>query len=268
MNTRFFIAICGALAIGVIACSTQTPPSTPALIPDRQGTTRIFADNRVSGPVDLRQIHVSIDGQDAGGLSGNELAKRRDSMLVATRKLSEGLHTLTIQAQAKERLSSRMFVLSASQVFHVGREPVALSIRIGNVRGRSEEPRLDIDFAAQGGTLQGAERPTQLSDSCHALLPEATDVCETEAMLREAIAEHDAPRVVCIDDQLTRMRQLMKFHRPELHPSRSPFASRHEQAVGRDISFRIAQLVDRARRCPSAAASSTFSETECIFSTN
>ncbi len=240
--------LCGALASGAIACG-RPPPDAP--LASTQGTTQIYAENLVSALVELQQVSADIDGEDVGGLQGGGLGRgSREPLHLATAHLTEGEHTLTIHARAAHKKTADVLFLNATQSFSVGREPVSLLARLSGPSG-GDPMRLHVDFTVDGGTLDGSMGPGGLPASCHALAPDQTEICVTETMLREAIGDHDAPRVVCIDDALTQMRKLVQFN--QLDPEhKEPAASPHETAVKKDMSFRIAALGERARRCPSA----------------
>jgi len=236
--------LCGALASGAIACGR--PPDAP--LASTQGTTQIYAENLVSALVELQQVSADIDGEDVGGLQGEGLGRGgREPLHLATAHLTEGEHTLTIHARAAHKKTAEVLVLNATQSFSVGREPVSLLARLSGPSG-ANSTRIQVDFTVDGGTLDGSGG---LPASCHALAPDQTEICVAETMLREAIGDHDAPRVVCIDDALTQMRKLVQFN--QLDPEhKAPVASAHETEVKKDISFRIAALGEHARRCSSA----------------
>lgn len=209
-----------------------------------QGSTRILAQNNVAGSIDLQHVSVGIDGAEVGGLGGDRLDSVRP-IQVGAAHLAEGPHTLTLHARAKDRADAEVIVLNTSQRFHVGREPASVVARVTAPDGK----RLHVEFSAEGATLDGEDPAT---DSCHGLPPEQADICAIEAMLRNAIADRDAPRVVCIDACLARMHELARFATagPDI------IATGQERAVSKSVSFEIAEFAERARRCPSGEAMS------------
>lgn len=240
--------LCGALASGAIGCG-RPPPDAP--LTSIQGTTQIYAENLVSALVELQQVSADIDGGEVGGLQGEGLGRGSSEPLhLATAHLTEGEHTLTIHARVANKNTAEVLVLNATQTFSVGREPVSLLARLSGPTGGGQT-QIRVDFTVDGGTLDASMGPGGLPASCHALAPDQTEICVTETMLREAIGDHDAPRVVCIDDALTEMRKLVQFNELDSEHEQ-PVALFHETEVKKDMSFRIAALGERARRCPSA----------------
>lgn len=202
----------------------------------------------MSGAVELQQVSVAVDGKQAGGLAGEALSRNRgESLPLASVQLVQGDHELTVHARAVHRDTADVLVVNTTQGFTVGREPVSLVARFSVPPNAGRSSRLAVDVSAEGGTLRGGGGP-YAKGSCDALTPAQTAMCQTEALLREAIAEHDAPRVVCIDDTLARMRQIVGFERPD-HGGGTEPATRHEAAVAKDLSFELARLAEQARRC-------------------
>jgi len=208
----------------------------------------VFAENHVRAPLTLQHVAVTIDGEQAGGVAGNRLGQRPSPRVaVASITLPEGEHSITLYATAVRDDQPDRIVLHETQRFSVGRGSVSLVARLSARPGGAVSPQLDVAFTIEGGALQA--NGVDATSSCHALDPDQTQICLTKAMLRDAIQDHDAPRVVCLDEILTRMRELSRFrvgHRD------GPSASPHETEVGLNISHRITQLGDQAGRCPTA----------------
>ncbi|MFW5739780.1 MAG: hypothetical protein ACOC1F_05380 [Myxococcota bacterium] len=248
------VLLCGVLGGAGLSCAKPTP-AAPAAV---QGTTQVYADNRVAGLVELQQVSVAIDGEPVGGLEADVLGEgRAEPLRVASAQLAEGEHTMTIFARAAHKATADVLVLNQSQVFTVGREPVSVIARFSVPPTGGDRAQLKVDLQIDGGTLPGAAG-TRVTSSCEALPPHRTAICITETMLREAIAERDALRVVCIDDALTRMREIERLGRPEGQAD----VNRHDTDMHHAVSDRIVRLGEKAKRCASGTMTTSLAEDE------
>lgn len=238
---QIVVAIACALALWATACGPSSPPKVP---PVDQGTTSIHLDNQLNGPVEVRKVRVSIDGKDAGGLAGRDLGRgTQEPLHVVTARLTEGAHTLTLHVQTVQKRTSDTLVLSETVAFSVGREPLSLVAKLSTPPDTS---RVRMVFAMTGGTLAGPAG-FHAPGSCHALPPGQTEICLTEEALRVAVEQRDAPRVVCLDETLREMRQVLRVSQVE-------DGGTSETILMREVPRRLEQLSRKARRCPSAKA--------------
>jgi hypothetical protein len=200
-------------------------------------------ENQLGDPVELRHVRVAIDGKDAGGLAGEDLGRgSREPVHIVTAQLTEGDHTLTLHVQAVCRRTEDTLVLSETLAFSIGREPLSLLARLSTPADGS---RVQLDIAATGGTLAGSNG-VHGSGSCHALPPGQTQICLTEAALRTAMEHRDAPRVVCLDETLRQMHQLVLLSGDE------DDGGTQETVLRREVPRRLEELGRKALRCPSA----------------
>lgn len=238
-SLRIAVGIVCALAFWATACGPSQPPNLPPL---DQGTTSIHLDNQLNAPIEIRKVRVSIDGKDAGGLTGRDVGRGiQEPLHIVTARLTEGDHTLTLHVQATQKRTADTLVLSETLAFSVGREPLSLIAKLSTPPNTAD---VRIDLAATGGTLAG---PTgfRASGSCHALPPGPTEICLTEEALRVAVEHRDAPLVVCLDDALREMRQVVLV-------SQAEDGGTSETMLMREVPRRLEELSRKARRCPSA----------------
>ena len=257
MNRLFHFVVVASFGLAAtLGCARS---SAPALQPT-PGTASFVAVNRVAAPLELQHIEVSVDGQSLGTMAGNDIGGSvAERLPLARASLAEGSHTITVQANAADPKKTVVLSLRTTRSFTVGREPVVVVASISAPGGAVANRKLRVELNVEGGLMSaavgelgGGKGPV---GSCDALAPSATALCETQQMLREALADHDALRVVCLDDALREMRTLARF----LEESRTAatggggaaIAVHHEARVAQNAEFRIQTLSGRARHCPS-----------------
>jgi hypothetical protein len=225
------------LLLAAIACSgcgaavQQTPPS---------GNVFVYASNHASEPFTLRDLTITVDGEQSETTRGAALQHPGpEPVPVAMARLSPGPHSLFVRAAARDRAGERVLLLSTSQPLYIDKLPAAITVHVFTP-GMGADRRIDLSFDVQGGAVYApigaiAPAPTEAAQ-CARLSPVHAALCRTQQQAQKALVARDLVLSDCVRDKLLALRTLATC----------------SNADAQLATVRARQLEDEVARCPTA----------------